>query len=105
MDAAIRIGHTLAAHALAVFDMMGADPAIDGARRVLAWIKAESRQTFSFRDCHHDHKHHFKLANELEPVLKVLEERLYLRQLPVNPGPKGGRPSRRYEVNPTALTG
>lgn len=105
MNAAIRIGHTLAAHALAVFDMMGADPAIDGARRVLAWIKAGSRHTFSFRDCHHDHKHHFKQANELEPVLRVLEERLYLRPLPTEPGPKGGRPSRRYEVNPAALTG
>lgn len=102
MSAAIQIGRTLSVHALAVFNMMGADPAIESARTVLDWIRAERLEGFTFRDCHHTHKHHFRLATELTPVLTVLEERQFIRRTQ-SPGPRVGRPSRAYEVNPAAL--
>jgi len=102
MNAAIRIGRTLSVHALAVFNMMGADPAIESARTVLDWIQAERLEGFTFRDCHYAHKHHFRLATELTPVLTVLEERQFIRRAQ-SPGPRVGRPSRAYEVNPAAL--
>lgn len=100
MTAALRMADTLSAHALAAFDLMGADPALDGARVVLRWIAREDKETFTFRDCHYSHKNRYKHAAELEPVITVLIERNFIR-------PKvekvAHRPSRIYEVNPGYL--
>lgn len=51
MDAALRIADVLSIHALAAFDLMGADPALDGARVVLRWIKREGKPEFTTFDC------------------------------------------------------
>jgi hypothetical protein len=102
MDAAIEIGRCLAVHALAVFDMMGADPAIESARTVLDWIRTARLEAFTFRDCHYNHKHRFRLATELTPVLEVLEERQFIRRLAPT-APRIGRPSRAYAVNPAIV--
>jgi hypothetical protein len=93
----------LSAHALAVFDLMGADPALDGARAVLGWLQRQGLEAFSFRDCHHDHKARFKRAADLEPVLDVLAERHYIRPRAPQAKPQGGRPSKAYDVNPAIL--
>ena len=53
MSAALRMAETLSAHALAVFDLFGADPALDGARVILRWIEREGKSDFTFRDCHY----------------------------------------------------
>lgn len=100
MGAAIRVADALSAHALAVFDLMGADPSLDGARHVLRWIQRQGFQSFTFRDAHAAHKARFKRAAELEPVIEVLAERGYIKPTPTPPGPMGGRPSRTYQVNP-----
>ncbi|WP_367025679.1 DUF3987 domain-containing protein [Methylococcus sp. ANG] len=100
MDAAIRIADALSAHALAVFDLMGADPALDGARHVLRWIQRQGFRSFTFRDCHAAHKSRFRRASELEPAVEVLIERGHIKPTPTPPGPMGGRPSRTYQVNP-----
>jgi hypothetical protein len=105
MEAALRIADALNAHALAVFDLMGADPALDGARLVLGWIRRQGLEAFTFRDCHHGHRHRFKRAADLEPVLDVLAERHYIRPLALQSKPQGGRPSKAYEVNPAILAG
>ncbi len=102
MSKAIQVGRCLSVHALAVFDLMGADPALDGARAVLGWIRAEGLQVFTFRDCHNRHQGRFKRAEELDPVLEVLAERGYIRRART-PGHQGrGRPSKVFEVNPAA---
>jgi hypothetical protein len=99
MAAALRMADCLAAHALAVFDLMGADPALDGARVVLAWLRRERLETFTFRDCHYVHKSRFKRASELEPAIDVLTERHYIRPLVPKDRP-AHRPSRVFEANP-----
>jgi hypothetical protein len=96
MTAALRMGDTLSAHALAVFDLMGADPALDGARVVLRWIEREGKPEFTFRDCHYAHKTRFKRATELEPIIDVLVERHYIRPRAAK---VAHRPSRIFEVN------
>jgi len=48
MSAAIEIGNYFIGHALAVFDLMGADPTIDAARYVLNWIRRQATIEFSF---------------------------------------------------------
>ncbi len=105
MSAALRMADALSAHALAAFDLMGADPALDAGRAVLAWLRREGKQTFTFRDCHYTHKARFKRTDEMQPALEVLTERHYIRPLPQANKPQGGRPSKVYEVNPAILTG
>lgn len=100
MKAAIRMADVLSAHALVVFDLMGADPAIDGARAVLRWIKREGKAEFTFRDCHHAHQSRFKMAADLEPCIDVLAERYFVRRKTAK---VAHRPSRAYEVNPAVL--
>jgi hypothetical protein len=100
MDAGIRIGRVLGAHALAVFDLMGADPALEGARVVLRWIKRKGKAAFTFRDCHYEHKNRFKRAAELDPIIEVLVERNYIRRRVQK---VSHRPSRTYVVNPAVV--
>ncbi len=100
MNAALRMADVLGIHALAVFDLMGADPALDGARHVLRWIEREGKTEFSFRDCHYAHKTRYKRTDELEPVIEVLIERHYIRPRVVK---VAHRPSRLFEVNPAIL--
>jgi 5S rRNA maturation endonuclease (ribonuclease M5) len=102
MAAALRLADALSAHALAVFDLMGADPALDGARVVLRWIEREGKPEFTFRDCHYAHKTRFKRAAELEPIMDVLTERHYIRPRVAK---VAHRPSRILEVNPAMLGG
>jgi hypothetical protein len=85
----------------AYFDLMGADPALDGARHILRWIRREGRPEFTFRDCHYAHKTRYKRSAELEPAIEVLIERYFIKPKAVKQ--VQGRPSRIYEVNPTIL--
>lgn len=104
LHAALRMADALSAHALAAFDLMGADPALDGARVVLGWIRREGLKSFTFRDCHYAHKARFKRANDLEPAMDVLTERHYIRPLVPETKP-AYRPSRTFEVNPAIFGG
>ncbi len=102
MQAAIHIGEILGEHALAVFDMMGADPSMEGARIILYWIKKRLLQTFTFRECHQAHKSRFKRAAQMRPVIEILIDEDVIR--PIVPTNKvAHRPSEIYKVNPHAL--
>ncbi|WP_083817971.1 YfjI family protein [Nitrosomonas sp. Is79A3] len=101
MSAALRMADVLSVHALAVFDLMGADPALDGARVVLRWIEREGKPEFTFRDCYYAHKTRYKRTAELEPIMEVLIERHYIRPRALKQ--VQGRPSRIYEINPAIL--
>jgi hypothetical protein len=98
--AAWSIGEYLQAHALAAFGLMGADPVLAQARRVLRWIERSGRQRLTLRECHKN----FPSAGrpeDLLPALEILEGRGYLRRLPdpARYGP-GRRPSPEFAVNP-----
>lgn len=104
MISAILVGSYLKNHALAVLDLMGADPALDDARHVLEWIKRSSAGQFSQRDAHQALKGRFKRVHELTPALAVLEERHFIKQIKTSDhsGP-GRKPSPGYFVNPACL--
>jgi replicative DNA helicase len=100
---AIRLAGYLVEHALAVFDLMGADARVDDARWLLDWIRRTGREQFTRRDAHMGApRGRFRKAADLDPPLALLEEHGYLRRADVDPvGPKGGRPpSPRFLVNP-----
>jgi len=88
----------LSRHALAVFDLMGADDDLNSARKVWQWIERNHNESFSARDCFDALKGTFKRMSEINPAFDVLIERHHIYESPHNQGV--GRPSRKFNVNP-----
>ncbi|MBI4369726.1 MAG: DUF3987 domain-containing protein [Elusimicrobia bacterium] len=104
IERAIRIGKYLIPHARAAYSCMGADPAIEDAKRVLSWVRRERLGNFSKRELFQALKGYFKRVSQLEPALAALQEHGYIRNRAVAPRPGAGRkPSPVYEVNPLWL--
>ncbi len=100
MQAAVKIGRYLVAHALAVFDYMGADPRLEAARRIGRWIVATHQARFTKREAFRALRGQamFPTIERLTVGLAALDEHGWVRQLAPERGP--GRPSSRYETNP-----
>ncbi len=75
-----------------------------GALRLLAWLKEGSIQNFSSRQVLQLGWHGLKKAAELDPVLKLLEDHGFISSIKQEPKPHGGRPEKRFLVNPELLT-
>ncbi|MGO9180000.1 MAG: YfjI family protein [Candidatus Limnocylindrales bacterium] len=101
MAAALEIGEYLIAHALAAFDMMSADQRLEAARRIGRWIVATRQATFTQREAFRALRGQamFPTVERLTAGLAALDEHGWVRQLAPERGP--GRPSSRYETNPT----
>jgi putative DNA primase/helicase len=104
MEQALDITVVSISHALAVFNLMGADPAIESAGRVLQWIKRHRHQAFTKRQAFQDLKGSFNRAAMLDEPLSVLIERNHIRPM-IETEKKPGRKSEAYEVNPVVLGG
>ncbi|MBF0292786.1 MAG: DUF3987 domain-containing protein [Nitrospinae bacterium] len=100
MTRALGLMAPLSEHALAVFNMMGADPAIEGAKRVWRWIEAGRGRSFTARDCFQALKGTFKKMEALTPALAILVERSYIFAVEVETSGPGRKPSPVYQVNP-----
>jgi replicative DNA helicase len=105
LHGAIRLAGYLVEHALAVFDLMGADPRVDDARWLLDWIARTGTQQFTRRDAHHAApRGRFRKATDLDPPLTLLEDHGYLRRADPEPSRdphgRGRPPSPRFLVNP-----
>jgi hypothetical protein len=98
MEMVLLLTSVLIPHALAAFDLMGADEGMSGARKILNWIHKNSLSEFSGRDCFEATKGTFKKVSVMETSLTVLKEHFIIRDLP--PEKKPGRPSIMFEVNP-----
>lgn len=79
MQLAVELGHFLAEHAKAAYALMGADEKIEGAKRVLAWIKRTAKNTISVRDCQQALKQQamFNHVQAVKDALAELEERAF----------------------------
>ncbi|MDJ0341382.1 YfjI family protein [Streptomyces sp. H10-C2] len=102
MQAAITIGEYFTAHALAVFDAMGIDPAISRARSLLEVLEANEWTEVSRRDLFAKlSRAEFPTVADLEPAVALLEEHGYLRAyLPERTGARGRPPAPRYLLHP-----
>jgi hypothetical protein len=104
MEQALDITMVSCSHALAVFNLMGADPAIEGAGRVLKWITRYRHKTFTKKQAFDVLRGSFNRADMLDEPLEVLTERNYIR--PMNESEKKpGRKSEGYQVNPSTSLG
>jgi DNA polymerase-1 len=101
MDRATALVAYFKAHARKVHAVMDADPRIADARKVFRWIVTNRRQRFQKRDAYQALKGTFKMADDLDPVMTVLEKHALIRQAPPTDrtGP-GRKPSPFYEVHP-----
>ena len=79
VESAIAIAQYLIPHALAVFDLLAADPAVADARVVLDWLERTDAEAFTRRDCHRGLESRFPKANDLDPALRVLADRGWVR--------------------------
>ena len=67
---AIRIGVHLKEEAQTAFQRMRADPAVEGAQKVLRWIEREEKSEFSKRDLHQALRSSFHRVEELDRPLR-----------------------------------
>jgi hypothetical protein len=100
MENALTLMAVLAEHALRAFEVMAANPDIEKAKKILAWIQRKGLKNFTQRDCHNELQGTFPRMEDLKPGLSVLGERYIIR--PINNGEQkgAGRPSVVFEVNP-----
>src|SRR5262249_17441072 len=91
----------LKGHARKVHGIIGANPHLAGARRVLRWVIAHRLERFTKREAFEGLKGTFKSVEELEAALAVVENYGFIRPRPTldRQGP-GRKPSPIYDVHP-----
>jgi hypothetical protein len=105
MMEAVFLGTSLIPHTLVAFDLMGADPDLDNARRVWAWVEGNRFTTFTGRQAFEALKGRFKRMEPLRSAFELLVEHHYIR-LAAPPERRGrGQPAEVYEVNPHLMEG
>jgi hypothetical protein len=103
LSAAFRLADYFIAHALAVFDLMGADQLTDDAGYVLRWLADHDRDTFIARDLYTANRSRFPTADALDPVLAHLVTFGWIRAQPQpSPNGRGRPPSPVWAVHPLA---
>ena len=106
MQAAITAMDYYTAHALAAFDLMGVDQAVEDARVILRWLERTRPARFTKREAHMGlSRSRFPKVGDLDAPLALLEQHGYIRSEPEpeRTGP-GRRPSPAYEVHPDLAT-
>jgi hypothetical protein len=86
-------------HAMAAYDLMGADLALKAARKLWGWIERQRKVEFTFRNAFNALRGSFPRAAELDPAFEVLVERAYIAGKQM--ASRAGRPTRIYQVNPS----
>jgi hypothetical protein len=103
MRDAIALAEYFISHSLAAFDSMGADRIAERARTVLEALRTHGWREVSKRDLMVKlSRSEFRTANDLDPVLALLEDHGYVRaQVVQRTGGRGRPPSPRYLVHPS----
>jgi hypothetical protein len=96
----IIIGRYLLDDAQAAFALIGADPELSHAQRILGWLERAGVTRFSKRDAWQATRGYFKRAAELEAPLRLLCEHGYLREETQERSGPGRRPGAIFVVNP-----
>ncbi len=92
-------------HARRIYGLLGAHPARAGAVLIANWCRAKRITSFTVRDIRQRDWKEFKDKRDRELIIasiNYLEGQGWVREEPKNPGPRGGRPTERFLVNPEA---
>ena len=97
---AIAIAEYLIDHARGAFRLMGADPAVELAKRVLSWIEDRNLLRFTRRDAFKALEGTLPTVALIDAPLQVLHDHGYIRPIHAYRYGPGRKPSPAYEVNP-----
>lgn len=97
MAGATSIAEFLSAHAVAAYQIMGADEEYESARYLWRRISGTGREEMSKRDLFNICKGRFKRVEDMEPALQTLVNMGYIREIEIA---TGGRPTKKLFVNP-----
>jgi hypothetical protein len=101
IQAAIRLVHDYFwPHARACLRLIGLTERHADARRVLLWIRANGKTEVSREEIRRDALSQRLDAEETTALLTAVSKSGWLREEVTEPGPQGGKPSRRWLVNP-----
>ena len=104
VDAFARAAHYVEAYALPMARRAYADASIPqperAARRLVSIIREKGLERFTSREILQLERDGLRTKAELDPALVLLEEANIIRRLGVQPGPKGGAPTRAFAANP-----
>jgi hypothetical protein len=103
LERAIRIARYAIPHAAHVFGMLSERGAVDDALVVWRWIARHGKREFSKREAYQALKWRFALVEMLDPPLRELTERGYIRPKTIERVGAGRPPSPMFEVNPEAI--
>jgi hypothetical protein len=92
-------------HARACLRLIGLTERHTNARRVLLWIRAKGKTEVSREEIRRDALSQQLDANETTALLTALTKSGWLREEVTEPRPQGGKPARRWLVNPKLLKG
>ena len=103
MLGAIAIGKYLIPRAKAAFFEMGANPAIDLARRILDWVSSEQISEVTKREAFNFFRGGVRKVDELDEPLQILINHGYIREISQEHKGPGRKPSPKYKINPLWL--
>ena len=101
MAGATSIAEFLSAHAVAAYQIMGANEGIADAKYLLRRIKGIGKPEISKNELIQATRGKFKKSENMDPALSILEERGYIRRVVISEG--RGRPKEIIEVNPCSV--
>lgn len=106
MQQAVYLGSFLTEHAKAAYALMGADVSVEGARKILNWIRREAADKFTTQACWQGVRRGcFQKMEEVQAALKELEGRGFIKAIQIERQGPGRKPAPMYLVNPAALKG
>ena len=91
------IAEFLSAHAVAAYQIMGADGEYENARYLWRRISSTGQDEMSKRDLFNICRGRFKRVEDMEPALQALVNMGYIREIEIA---TGGRPTKKLFVNP-----
>lgn len=97
MAGATSIAEFLSAHAVAAYQIMGADGEYENARYLWRRISSTGQDEMSKRDLFNICRGRFKRVEDMEPALQALVNMGYIREIEIA---TGGRPTKKLFVNP-----
>jgi replicative DNA helicase len=102
VDDSVAIGRYYLEHSLSTFGLMGEEPQVEAAKKILEYLKHHKPDSFKGRDILRN-KSAFKKMDEIIPGLNLLVERNYIRKMDRSTNGHGRPEAITYEVNPKPL--
>jgi len=99
VDDSVAIGRYYLEHALSTFGLMGEEPQVEAAKKILEYLRHHKPNSFKGRDILRN-KNAFKKMEEIASGLKLLVERNYIREKERNTKGYGRPEAASYEINP-----